>query len=163
MMRGTRGERNDGCRRVQDLRDSRIKHAFPPRCSPGPILADTLSTGFIRVTLRHEYRPFFFSTYTLVLRNICRDENAVFLFSPFAGRYLSFCFFFAWSLGYFYRKYRCRLTSSIVTSGRFQSCSYFKIFEYMYSIVFLSDSIHSYIMDYSWLQTRRFARSLRYQ
>lgn len=62
--------RNDGCRRVHDLRDSRVKRAFPPHSSPGLILADTLSTGFMRVTLRRVSSLSFFSTYTLALGNI---------------------------------------------------------------------------------------------
>lgn len=76
--RGARGERirkkkgrNDGCRRVHDLRDSRVKRAFPPRSSAGLILADTLSIGFIRFYYaKTNIVSLFFLTYTLILRNI---------------------------------------------------------------------------------------------
>lgn len=144
--RGTRGEkigRNDGCRRVHDLRDSRIKRAFPPRCSPGLILADTLSTGFIRVNVKTSIVPFF-STYTLALRNICGTQIMLssFLLPSQDDIYLSF----VWSLGCF--------LPEVPLSADLEHCYlrkililllYFKI--RVYSVVFLCGSIYSCIMQ----------------
>lgn len=52
--------RNDGCRRVHDLRDSRVKRAFPPHFFPGSDISGYVKYGFYAGYIKTSIVPFLF-------------------------------------------------------------------------------------------------------